>query len=74
MLDKETFYSPAEVADMLSISKKTLLSWENSGKLLSTMNPRNQTRAYAKSDLQKLVPDFKMFNTNWVGEMQTNTN
>jgi DNA (cytosine-5)-methyltransferase 1 len=60
MLDKEIYYSSAEVADMLSISKKTLLNWETSGKL-----------SFAKSDLLKFLPNFKMFNTNWAAEMQT---
>jgi len=71
MLEQELFYSPAEVADMLSISKRTLLSWENSGKLIPTQHPEDQTKVYSKTDLVKMLPGFKMFNTNWDAEMLT---
>jgi len=71
MLEQELFYSPAEVADMLSISKRTLLSWENSGKLVPKQHPDDQTKVYTKSDLVKFLPGFKMFNTNWAAEMLT---
>ena len=55
MLEQELFYSPAEVADMLSISKRTLLSWENSGKLVPKQHPDDQTKVYTKSDLVKFL-------------------
>lgn len=47
------FYSLAEVADMLSVSKETLRRWDRSGKLLSVRHPISNYRAYRREDLRK---------------------
>jgi len=47
------FYSLAEVADLLSVSKETLRRWDKSGKLVPDRMPNN-FRAYHRDTLRKV--------------------
>ncbi len=46
------FYSLAEVADMLSVSKETLRRWDKNGKLIAVRHPINNYRSYRREDLR----------------------
>lgn len=46
------YYSIAEVADLLSVSKETLRRWDKSGKLTAVREPMSNYRVYHKNQLQ----------------------
>lgn len=56
------FYSLAEVADMLSVSKETLRRWDSSGKLVPVRHPMNGYRVYPASSLQQFEALGFLFN------------
>src|SRR5574344_440495 len=45
------YYSLAEVADLLSVSKETLRRWDRSGKLEAVREPMSNYRVYRKDQL-----------------------
>ena len=47
------FYSLAEVADMLSVSKATLRRWDKNGKLTAVRHPLNNYRVYPRESLKQ---------------------
>lgn len=47
------YYSLAEVADLLSISKETLRRWDKAGKLKPIRHPMNDYRVYPADSLRK---------------------
>jgi len=52
---KKTFYSGREVAELLGISKQTLLRYEKKGCFpRARRNPINKWREYTWGDIQKL--------------------
>ncbi len=46
------YYSIAEVADLLSVSKETLRRWDRSGKLTAVREPMSNYRVYHKDQLK----------------------
>jgi DNA (cytosine-5)-methyltransferase 1 len=46
------YYSIAEVADLLSVSKETLRRWDKNGKLLAVREPMSNYRVYHKDQLK----------------------
>lgn len=48
----EKYYSIAEVADLLSVSKETLRRWDRNGKLSAVREPMNNYRVYRKDQLK----------------------
>jgi DNA (cytosine-5)-methyltransferase 1 len=46
------FYTLAEVADLLSVSKETLRRWDKNGKLTAVRDPRSNYRVYKKDQLK----------------------
>lgn len=46
------YYSIAEVADLLSVSKETLRRWDKNGKLLAVREPMSNYRVYHKNQLK----------------------
>lgn len=48
----EKYYSIAEVADLLSVSKETLRRWDRSGKLSAVREPMSNYRVYQKDQLK----------------------
>lgn len=47
------FYTIADVADMLGVSKETLRRWDKNGKLTSIRHPINNYRIYSKESLSQ---------------------
>lgn len=56
------FYTLAEVADILSVSKETLRRWDKSQKLTSIRHPINNYRVYKAEDLAKFEKIGFLFN------------
>lgn len=48
----KTYYSIAEVADLLSVSKETLRRWDRNGKLTAVREPMSNYRVYHKEQLK----------------------
>ncbi len=48
----EKYYSIAEVADLLSVSKETLRRWDKNGKLSAVREPMSNYRVYRKDQLK----------------------
>ncbi len=48
----EKYYSIAEVADLLSVSKETLRRWDRNGKLSAVREPMSNYRVYHKDQLK----------------------
>lgn len=48
----EKYYSIAEVADLLSVSKETLRRWDRNGKLSAVREPMSNYRVYHKNQLK----------------------
>ncbi len=65
------YYSIAEVADMLSVSKETLRRWDANGKLVPIRHPINNYRVYHLDQLQIFDEARLMFNSRWDEEMLT---
>ena len=65
------YYSIAEVADILSVSKETLRRWDNNNKLTPTRHPINNYRVYHKSQLEFFDEAKLMFNSLWDEEIET---
>jgi len=63
------YYSIAQVADMLSISKETLRRWDNNGTLIPQRHPDNNYRVYHKSQLESFEQAQLLFNSNWDKEI-----
>ncbi len=65
------YYSIAQVADILSISKETLRRWDNNGTLIPQRHPDNNYRVYHKSQLENFEQAQLLFNSNWDKELKS---
>ncbi len=70
-MEIKEYYSLAEVADLLSVSKETLRRWDSSGKIVPLRHPVNNYRVYHKSQLMIFEEAKLMFNSLWDTEMTT---
>jgi len=64
------YYSIAQVADILSISKETLRRWDSNGTLIPQRHPDNNYRVYHKSQLESFEQAQLLFNSNWDKELK----
>ena len=65
-----TYYSIAQVADILSLSKETLRRWDNKGTLIPLRHPDNNYRVYHRSQLEQFEQAQLLFNSNWDKELK----
>ena len=63
------YYTIAQVADILGISKETLRRWDKNGKLIPQRNDSNQYRMYHRSQLTEFEEAQLLFNSDWEKEM-----
>ena len=63
------FYSIAQVADILSVSKETLRRWDNNGTLIPQRNPDNNYRLYHRSQIEHFEQAQLLFNSKWDDEI-----
>lgn len=63
------YYTIAQVADILSVSKETLRRWDNNGTLVPQRNPDNNYRLYHRSQLEAFEQAQSLFNSNWDAEL-----
>jgi DNA (cytosine-5)-methyltransferase 1 len=65
------YYTIAQVADILSMSKETLRRWDKNGTLIPQSRGDNNYRQYHRSQLEKFEQAQLLFNTNWDEEVKT---
>lgn len=65
------YYSIAQVADILGVSKETLRRWDASGKLVPKKRCANNYRAYHISQLTCFEQAQLLFNSCWDEELNT---
>lgn len=70
IVEKE-YYSIAEVADILSVSKETLRRWDKNEKVVPIRHPVNNYRVYHRDQLKDFEEAQMMFNTMWEEELKT---
>ena len=63
------YYSIAQVADILGMSKETLRRWDSNGTLIPRRHPDNNYRVYQRSQLENFEQAQLLFNSNWDEEM-----
>jgi DNA (cytosine-5)-methyltransferase 1 len=68
-MEQKEYYTLAEVADLLSVSKETLRRWDTSGKLVPLRHPLNNYRVYHRDQLLIFEEAKLMFNTLWDSEL-----
>ena len=59
------YYSIAQVADILGVSKETLRRWDENGTLVASRNADNNYRLYHKSQLEVFEQARQLFNSQW---------
>ncbi len=64
------FYSIAQVADILSMSKETLRRWDNNGTLVPQRHPDNNYRLYHRSQIEHFEQAQVLFNSKWDEEIK----
>ena len=66
------YYTIAQVADILGVSKETLRRWDNNGTLVPCKRGEdNNYRLYHRSQLDKFEQAQILFNSNWDEELNT---
>jgi len=64
------YYTIAQVADILSISKETLRRWDNNGTLIPAKRAENNYRTYHRSQLEQFEQAQLLFDSNWDEEFK----
>lgn len=65
------FYTIAQVADILGVTKETLRRWDNNGSLVPQRHPENNYRVYHRSQLEHLEQAQILFKSDWNAEFKT---
>jgi DNA (cytosine-5)-methyltransferase 1 len=63
------YYSVAQVADILGVSKETLRRWDKNGKLVALHHPENDGGLYHRSQLECFEEAQLLFNSSWDEEI-----
>lgn len=64
------YYSAAQVADILGVSKETLKRWDQNGKLVALHHPENDFGLYHRSQLESFEEAQLLFNSSWDEELK----
>jgi len=64
------YYSIAQVADILSVSKETLRRWDKNGSLVPQRHPDNNYRVYHRAQIEHFEQAHLLFNSKWHDELQ----
>lgn len=62
------FYTIAQVADILGVTKETLRRWDNKGVLVPQRHPDNNYRVYHRDQLEYLEQAQVLFSSDWIKE------
>ncbi|QRN41545.1 MAG: DNA (cytosine-5-)-methyltransferase [Neisseriaceae bacterium] len=61
----DLFFSAETIADVLSVSKRNVISWVNNGKLVPELNPDKYQKPYTRKQLEVFHEFNQMFNSTW---------
>jgi DNA (cytosine-5)-methyltransferase 1 len=70
-VERKDYYSIAQVADILSVSKETLRRWDNNGTMVAERCPENNYRVYHRSQLELFEAAQALFTSDWDKELTT---
>lgn len=65
------YYTLAQVADIMGVSKDTLRRWDTKGVLVSQRHPENNYRVYHRDQIEHLEPVQLLFKSRWDEETKT---
>ncbi|WP_439273580.1 DNA (cytosine-5-)-methyltransferase [Pseudochrobactrum sp. HB0163] len=65
------YYTLAQVADIMGVSKDTLRRWDTKGLLVPQRHPENNYRVYHRDQIEHLEPVQMLFNSRWDEEFKT---
>lgn len=68
------YYSIAQVADILSVSKETLRRWDKNETLVAQRDPTNNYRRYHRSQLEGFEQAQLLFDSTWDEELKVKPN
>jgi len=71
MEDRAEYYSIAQAADILGVTKETLRRWDENGTMVAQRVESNNYRVYHKSQLAFFENTQHMFNNTWERELST---
>jgi DNA (cytosine-5)-methyltransferase 1 len=63
------YYSAAQVADILGVSKETLKRWDKNQKLVALCHPENDGGLYHRSQLEEFEEAQLLFSSSWDEEL-----
>lgn len=61
----DLFFSAETIADVLSVSKRTVSSWANNGRLTPELDPDKHHKPYTRKQLEAFPEFNQMFNSKW---------
>lgn len=70
-MSQEEFFSAQMLADTLSLSKRTIESWNRNGKLVPALDPSIHDRPYTKDQLRVFDKFSAMFDSTWEKDIST---
>lgn len=62
---RDEYFSIETVADILSVSKKTVVSWRNNGRLVPQLDPNVFKKPYGRAELEQFPQFQALFNSQW---------
>lgn len=65
------YFTLAQVADILGVSKDTLRRWDNNGTLVSQRDANNNYRVYHRNQIEHFEQAQLLFNSKWDEELKT---
>jgi DNA (cytosine-5)-methyltransferase 1 len=71
MEDQAEYFSIAQAANILGMSKETLRRWDDNGTFVAERDPQNNYRVYHKSQLEFFDQAQHLFANNWEAECST---
>lgn len=74
MEDRAEYYSIAQAADILGVTKETLRRWDENGTMVAQRLESNNYRVYHKSQLEFFENTQHMFKNTWDAEYVTKPN
>lgn len=63
------YFSIAQVADILGVTKETLRRWDHNGELVPQRHPDNNYRVYHRDQLMHFEQAKMLFQSDWVKEL-----
>lgn len=71
LLMDSNYFTLAQVADIMGVSKDTLRRWDAKGELVPQRHPENNYRVYHRDQIEHLEPVQLLFNSRWDEEFKT---